>query len=375
MMRAASVISVIGFMLFIWFEPSAPERSEITEAMPADTADTADQIEKTDTDIAEDVMAGMAFVTFPDHMTSADIIEPVPDVELVSTKPAPQKPVQAEKLPPQPVSDPAMPTPLKPLMANMADVKSMPAEPELSAMPAPLMPAKTKAPLLDKALLPVVVPVVVPATDQVEVQVQDMTAALTPLAALPEPAVKEQDTAIPTAAPVLVADFQSHRMAMQHLEQSDDMLDLELFWPEDAADRGNIAQILRQCFGMTTGYLTADRNLYYIRNQSVVTANRNLYSPYSRLSQSPADPIEAGNIQTLKTELGQGTPLRIFTKIGDSYIIGGLMKAAGTHDLNGRITATYALDKGRLYLTRININGNAASAKIALSDQSSGECM
>ena len=41
-MRAASVISVIGFMLFIWFEPSAPERSEITEAMPADTADTAD---------------------------------------------------------------------------------------------------------------------------------------------------------------------------------------------------------------------------------------------------------------------------------------------------------------------------------------------
>ena len=71
MMRAASVISVIGFMLFIWFEPSAPERSEITEAMPADKAD---QIEKTDTDIAEDVIASMAFVTFPGHMTSADII-------------------------------------------------------------------------------------------------------------------------------------------------------------------------------------------------------------------------------------------------------------------------------------------------------------
>jgi hypothetical protein len=374
MMRAASVISVIGFMLFILFEPSVPERSEITEAMPAVKAE---QIEKTDTNITEDVMASMAFVTFPGHMTSADIIEPVPDVEPVSSKPAPEKPVQAEKLPPQPVSDPAMPIPLKPLMANMANAKAMPAEPELSAMPAPLMPAKTKAPLLDKALLPVVVPVVVPATDQVEVQVQvqDMTAALTPLAALPEPAVKEQDTAIPTAAPVLVADFQSHRMAMQHLEQSDDMLDLELFWPEHAADRGNVAQILRQCFGMTTGYLTADRNLYYIRNQSVVTANRILYSPYSRLSQTPADPIEAGNIQTLKTELGQGTPLRIFTKIGDSYIIGGLMKAAGTHQLNGRITATYALDKGRLYLTRININGAPVAAKIALSDQTSGQCM
>ena len=368
MMRAASVISVIGFMLFILFEPSVPERSEITEAMPAVKAE---QIEKTDTDITEDVMASMAFVTFPGHMTSADIIEPVPDVEPVSSKPAPEKPVQAEKLPPQPVSDPAMPASLKPLMANMANAKAMPAEPELSAMPAPLMPAKTKAPLLDQAVLPVIVP----ATDQVDAQVQDIATALTPLAALPEPVVKEQDTVMPVAAPVLVADFQSHRMAMQHLEQSDDMLDLELFWPEHAADRGNIAQILRQCFGMTTGYLTADRNLYYIRNQSVVTANRILYSPYSRLSQTPADPIEAGNIQTLKTELGQGTPLRIFTKIGDSYIIGGLMKAAGTHQLNGRITATYALDKGRLYLTRININGAPVAAKIALSDQTSGQCM
>ena len=366
MMRAASVISVIGFMLFIWFEPSAPERSEITEAMPADTADTADQIEKTDTDIAEDVMAGMAFVTFPDHITSADIIEPVPDVEPVSTKPAPEKPVLAEtppfeKLPPQPVSDPAMPAALTPLMANMADAKAMPAEPELSAMPAPLMPVMNSVPNQPP--------------NQQEVQVQDIATALTPLKPLSEPAVKEQVIAITNAAPVLVADFQSHRMAMQHLEQSDDMLDLELFWPEHAADRGNIAQILRQCFGMTTGYLTADRNLYYIRNQSVVTANRNLYSPYSRLSQTPADPIEAGNIQTLKTELGQGTPLRIFTKIGDSYIIGGLMKAAGTHHLNGRITATYALDKGRLYLTRININGTSVAAKIALSDQSSGQCM
>ena len=370
MMRAASVISVIGFMLFIWFEPSAPERSAITEAMPVDAND---QIQKTDTDIAEDVMASMAFVAFPNHITSADIIEPVPDVEPVSTNLAPEKPVLAEKLPPQPVSDPAMPTPLKPLMANMADVKSMPAEPVLSAMPAPLMPAKTKAPLLDKALLPVVVPAIDQV--QVQVQVQDIATALTPLKPLSEPAVKEQDKAITNAAPVLVADFQSHRMAMQHLEQSDDMLDLELFWPEHAAVRGDIAQILRQCFGMTTGYLTTDRNLYYIRNQSVVTANRNLYSPYSRLSQTPADPIEAGNIQTLKTELGQGTPLRIFTKIGDSYIIGGLMKAAGTHHLNGRITATYALDKGRLYLTRININGTSVAAKIALSDQSSGQCM
>jgi hypothetical protein len=39
------------------------------------------------------------------------------------------------------------------------------------------------------------------------------------------------------------------------------------------------------------------------------------------------------------------------------------MKAAGTHHLNGRITATYALDKGRLYLTRININGERCCGK------------
>ncbi len=49
--------------------------------------------------------------------------------------------------------------------------------------------------------------------------------------------------------------------------------------------------------------------------------------------------------------------MRIFTKIGDSYIIGGLMKAAGTHDLKGRIRGTYMLDQGRLYIGQISING------------------
>ena len=54
---------------------------------------------------------------------------------------------------------------------------------------------------------------------------------------------------------------------MQHLDQNTDRLELELFWPQSSSERKNIAQILRQCFGMTAAYLTSDQTLYHIRNQ------------------------------------------------------------------------------------------------------------
>tara|TARA_E500000178_G_C16995089_1_gene742745 strand:- start:1577 stop:2071 length:495 start_codon:yes stop_codon:yes gene_type:complete len=164
-------------------------------------------------------------------------------------------------------------------------------------------------------------------------------------------------------------------MAMQHLDQNTDRLELELFWPQSSSERKNIAQILRQCFGMTAAYLTSDQTLYHIRNQDIERANRNLYSPYSRLSQTPADTAEADAIGTLSARLGQGTPLRLFTKIGDSYIIGGIMSAAGTPKLDGRINATYSINQGKLFLSQIHINGRLISGKVMLSDQSTGRCM
>lgn len=368
MTRTASVISVIGFMLFIWFEPNAhdayllppkiSEHADVTEADPIPEKHEKEHVdqEHPDTDSSDHMQTPVTFVDFPDDVTPTSIS----DTALSSAAP-------------QPPSDPVMPETLTPLTAPISDLEEQPAQPELN--PLPPLSASVSMPEPAPLAVPLIAPLAPVKSEQDNQQAMMMIEPSAPLMPASKPDKTTQETGLTTTPPVIQADMQSHHKAMQLLEQSDHMLDLELFWPSNANDYEHIARILRQCFGMTAGYLTPDHELYLVRNQSVKQANRQLYSPYSRVIQSSADSMETGHINTLKAELGPGTPLRIFTKIGDSYIIGGLMKAAGTHDLKGRIKGTYMLDQGRLYLGQISINGTAISSHIALSDQSAGRCM
>lgn len=395
MMRTASVFSVIGFMLFIWMEPQEHDNSLSSQNMPelaqteiteADTApDSSADIQEEKLDKNNQNIASVDFVAFPDDILLSDVsdnkaVEKLDMQELA--KPDADKDAEiTDKIDinPQALALHTPPQALTPLAAEKGDQVELPSK--------EIKPAVIEASTVKRKTLPL--SVLNPLQPEIPVfdMAGDIEKSLDPMT--PEPSHNNQmtfdndvmpiiDLPMPSSEikkTVLVADFQSHRMAMQHLDQSDHILDLELFWPKNSAEKEKIAKILRQCFGMTAGYLMPDKTLYHIRNQSVEQANRNLYSQYSRVSQSPADKREAADIKKLKSTLGKGTPLRIFTKIGDSYIIGGLIAAAGTSELNGRITGTYTLEQGRLYLSQINIGGNVIAARIALSDQSAGQCM
>ncbi|MEC8727890.1 MAG: hypothetical protein VXX58_03850, partial [Pseudomonadota bacterium] len=73
MTRTASVISVIGFMLFIWFEPNAhdayllpPKISEHAELTEADPIPEKHEKEHPDTDSSDHMQIPVTFVDFPD---------------------------------------------------------------------------------------------------------------------------------------------------------------------------------------------------------------------------------------------------------------------------------------------------------------------
>ena len=372
MWRSASVISVIGFMIFIWIEPHEQDQliqqQQISEAATAAKSDQIDQLDQpaetkyNHADLLDYHKDNMAFVDFPDHVNINLGQEDASSSAMPSAKPGDLKPLVDN------LAD------LKPVIASEAVAVEVAVTPLVLLTPlTPSEPSLTIEPTIKPEIKPEIKPVINP-------QTQPQTKSLTPIEItsvhMDEP--KPSSAASPTAAndsAIITADFQSHRMAMQHLDQTNDRLELELFWPQSATEREKIAQILRQCFGMTAAYLTPDQSVYHIRNQAIERANRNLYSPYSRLSQTPADTAEADAIGTLRARLGQGTPLRLFTKIGDSYIIGGIMSAAGTPKLEGRIKATYSINKGKLLLSQININGSTISANVMLSDQSTGRCL
>ncbi len=234
---------------------------------------------------------------FPDDITSTSIS----DTALSSAAP-------------QPPSDPVMPETLTPLAAPISDPEEQPAQPELN----PLPPLSVSHPVSMPEPHPLAVSMIAPLaplkSEQDNQQAMMTIEPLTPLMPASKPDKTIQETGLKTAPPVIQADMQSHQKAMQHLEQSDQMLDLELFWPINSNDAEHIAKILRQCFGMTVGYLTPDEELYLVRNQSVKQANLQLYSPYSRVIQSSADAMETGHINTLKAELGPGNPCGFLRK-------------------------------------------------------------
>ncbi|MGB2062743.1 MAG: hypothetical protein ACPHW3_09650, partial [Candidatus Puniceispirillales bacterium] len=270
MLRIASVISVIGFMLFIWFEPNVqdapllpPKMLEHSELTEADTSMEKDKREETLSDTSDQMQDSITFVDFPDDVTPTEI------TETASSSSTPQQ-----------LSDMAMPSALTPLTAQISDPEEQPEQPELT--PLPPLPASAPIPASISASVPNSIPLPVntltplPSVheEQESQQVMMMIEPLTPIAPSPKPENAAIETSLAASPPVIVADMQSHQKAMQHLEQRDQMLDLELFWPNNTNDYTNIARILRQCFGMTAGYLTPDHELYLVRNQSVKQANR-----------------------------------------------------------------------------------------------------
>jgi len=379
-MRLASVILVIGFLAFVWLEPQ-----QVLPDTPPNTQPTEQSHEPVKADLPppntargeaspQETLASIRFVTLPDAFLPPST-EPVNDTDTSKTPREVQSEVQQDtpepllaELPPKPLpSQPApLPSQIVPMTPNITTETTSPparllpkplmlelkAEPKLAAFPenqmaSPLVPIKPKVQPLDEPIM-------------------TTSAAEIPMVPLPKPLAKTND-AVATETPTvtMTASGQDRQHAMKQMDDADETLELELFWPDDKTDREKVAVILRQCFGLTSGYLLNNGKLYDIRDGKVKAANRNFYSPYLRSRQN-IDATEKTHQANLQAQLGNGTPVQLFSKTGDSYIIGGLLNAAEADQLQGRVSGSYKISQGQLFIDDIRIKGQPISGRIAL---------
>ncbi len=382
-MRLASVILVLGFLAMVWLEPqqvlpdtppntAKPEQAhapaEDTLVLPDDAQDQAS---------ANEVLASIRFVTLPSEYLppSAEAINetdaPKDEQEIHLEKPENLLPgplLQPSQVQPSQVQPSAAPSVIVPMNpTETAEITSPPAR----LLPKPLMlelkaePNLAAFPEKDKAsqFAPVK-----PVLDPLPKPVVTTAAANTPITPLPNISASTDSALTTSRAPVtMTASGQDRQHAMKQMDEADEKLELELFWPDNKSDREKVAVILRQCFGLTSGYLLNNGKLYDIRDGKVKVANRNFYSPYLRSRQN-IDAKETTNQANLQAQLGDGTPVQLFSKSGDSYIIGGLLNAARSDQLNGRVSGSYTISQGQLFIDDIQVKGRRVSGRIALGD-------
>jgi len=382
-MRLASVILVLGFLAMVWLEPQQvlPDtppntaKPEQTHAPAEDTLVPPDDAK--DQASANEVLASIRFVTLPSEYLppSAEAINetdaPKDQQEIHLEKPENLLPgplLQRSQVQPSQVQPSAAPSVIVPMNpTETAEITSPPAR----LLPKPLMLELKAEPNLaaflekDKAsqfapIKPVLEPLPKP--------VVTTAAANIPITPLPNISASIDSALTINQVPVtMTASGQDRQHAMKQMDEADEKLELELFWPDNKSDREKVAVILRQCFGLTSGYLLNNGKLYDIRDGKVKVANRNFYSPYLRSRQN-IDAKETTHQANLKAQLGDGTPVQLFSKSGDSYIIGGLLNAARSDQLNGRVSGSYTISQGQLFIDDIQVKGRRVSGRIALGD-------
>ncbi len=344
-MRLASVILLFGFLAIVWLEPQQVLPDTLPTAMtPEQAPDLATDTPQTPT---HEAMASLRFVSLP-----AEVLPP--SAEPANEIDAPKAEIN--------ITDHRPETPLPELTPKPAQTQPLTAPPVIAPMPPANITAvdTPSAPLLPKPLM-------------LERKADPSQAVLKPL----EKPIAKIDNAstitrpaaeiITAAAITMTASSQNRQHAMKQMDDADDQLALELFWPDHHADREKVAVILRQCFGLTSGYLLNNGKLYDMRGGKVKAANRHFYSPYLR-SRHNIDTTETTHQAKLQAQLGAGTPVQLFSKTGDSYIIGGLLNAAGADRLHGRVSGAYTISQGQLYIDDIRVKGQSISGRVALGD-------
>ena len=383
-MRLASVILIVGFLVIVWFEPhqASPDTPKTTsgqEQIKQPKQETP-QTPKNDPDeeLADTLLASIRFVTLP-----AEYLPPSAETRHETVAPKANQDIHHE----QPENNVAelTATPLQDLPSEPVSVMmpmtppgmAKPAPPPAQLLPKPLLlelkPKPTLAALPSKEMISEPEPnTAKPLLKPLEKPM--LTVAASPMPTPPVSMTLPSDNSnvkIDQPKMTLTASGQNRQHAMKQMDDADEKLELELFWPDQKTDRDKVANILRQCFGLTSGYLLKNGKLYDFRDGKVKAANRSYYSPYLR-ARSHIDTIEATHQASLKSELGEGTSVQLFSKIGDSYIIGGLLNATGTNQLHGQVSGSYIISQGQLYIDRIKVKGTLIAGRIALGD---GRCI
>ena len=147
--------------------------------------------------------------------------------------------------------------------------------------------------------------------------------------------------------------------------------EMEIFWPESFSASQKLFKTMNKCFGMRVAVLDNNGEIYNLRGK--VDRRSQIISPFLRRLESFSVKQEKQNISTIISNNsieGEKTLVRTVSFSTDAKIMDGISKLSETDLSNARqIKAKYFLERDRVYIGMITVDGKHAIGKILLSDK------
>jgi hypothetical protein len=190
-----------------------------------------------------------------------------------------------------------------------------------------------------------------------------------PVAAPPKP------VAPPLPHVVTTATIGEGRTLLRMLEQGSGP-GIQIGWPSQPAERDTLYRLFVQCFGMRVGLADSDGRLYLADGKagepSEFDAER--YSGFVRRPEGAMAADEQREVTRLANYHHTGaSPVRVFPRHVDAYLMSGLRQAVGENYLSLRtIRARYRLRNGQVIVDSITADGRSVDGTIDLGTVASG---
>jgi hypothetical protein len=147
---------------------------------------------------------------------------------------------------------------------------------------------------------------------------------------------------------------------------------IEFAWPDSEREKSRLYQLLAQCHGMRIALLDRQDRLFVSTGRvgEKWQINLDLYSTFMRQISGQsvtAENQEITRIRQRQPGLSSATPMRIFTRQMDAYILGGIGQIIGAgYRLRKSIRARYLLEGNRIIVTGIVADGMPQPGRIQL---------
>lgn len=149
---------------------------------------------------------------------------------------------------------------------------------------------------------------------------------------------------------------------------------IEIAWPSRAAERARLFRYLRGCLGMRVALMDGEKGFYLASGQAGVVSELNLdrFSGFMRHPSGRMSAVENRLIASMRARHNNSgaVPVRLFPRIVDAALLGGLNKAVGaSYGAAKYIQARYRRVGRGLYIDDIRVDGRAVAGKILLSNR------
>lgn len=159
------------------------------------------------------------------------------------------------------------------------------------------------------------------------------------------------------------------QVADRLMDKAAQRLSLEFLWPADRQRHARIYTHLASCLGVQTGIIDSASRVH-LGQGGGRSFNTAMHSPFVRLVHRPVDPRESRAIDRIRDRqgaaAGSGRAVRVFRRSHDMWLLAALNRAFGGLPSNGRVTAEYNLQGGRLYLGKLTLDGRRYEGRISL---------